>query len=458
LGDNEPWLSGIADTLRRSRAGLITDQGRVPWRELVERAQEVAADLPPSPHGLVVPPDGGPQSLVAMLAAGLAEPAPSWLLGDPDRWGAGRPVDCAALAVAGPHTAPPPEVDGATYATAVPAATGQAKLLYGRPGALRDTVRLYTEGMPEYADAELFASCEPMDVAATFHLVVLPAVVLGRDLMPFRPRQWRAAAEAFDGRSAVCLSTPAHALLGARVASAGQDHSRVSFVPAGGGLTAERAERVAAGFAGCSFLAVFTTPETGVLTVTREVREDGAVGTPLPGKRVWLREVDETGVGTMWAEGPDTMIAATGGPLPRTADGAVGSGDLAHVDPVGGFVLDGRVDDLVQVDGVSIHPADVVAALRDIRGVVDASMSVDRSGPTDRVTVEAVGDVTEDQVRRRLAALAVALVPHEVVCHPVGGAGPRRTREGAAVSPAPAQAVDRPVGARHPQRRRGRVR
>lgn len=118
MGDNEPWASRIADTSDRSRTGLITDQGRVPWRELLDRARHIAAELPPFPHGVVVAPDRGPDSVVALLPAGLARPAPRWLIGDPARWGgAGGPIGGSALSAAGAHAEPPPEVEGATYAT-----------------------------------------------------------------------------------------------------------------------------------------------------------------------------------------------------------------------------------------------------------------------------------------------------------------------------------------------------
>ncbi|GAA1216980.1 AMP-binding protein [Prauserella alba] len=427
MGNNEPWLSRIVDSLDRSRAGLLTEHGRLPWPELVARARRTAAELSELPRGVVLAPDSGPGALVAVLAAGLAEPARSWVIGDPVQWGSAPASPTAAPVSAHPRATPPPDVDGVTYATATSGTTGQPRLLFGRPETLADTVDLYVTGIPEYAEAELFAACTASefatDLATVLHRIVLPAVVLGRDLMLFRPHQWHAAAAALDGRPAVCLTPPPLALLGSRAASARHNYSGVRFVPEGGGLTTERAERVAAGFAGCSFLTLFGTTETGVLTVTREVRDDDYIGEPLPGKPVWLSDPGDDGernhgVGTMWTAGPDTRIATTDGLLSRSAEGAVGSGYLARPGADGGFVLAGKADERVDVDGVSIDPGDLLASLRDIRGLVDASVSVDRSGPAGRITIVAVGDVTEGQIRRRLAARTAALVPHEVVCHP----------------------------------------
>jgi len=451
VGDVEPWLSRARDTLRRSDSGLVTERGRTPWRDLLAAAERVAADLPPSRHGWVVPADGAERSVVGLLAVGLARPAPRWVLGDPTRWAASAPVpapstvDTGASSVPGPagagpgsHSvpgsaegsylvpagsaaAPPAGVDGPTYATATSGTTGAPKLLFGRPDSLVDAVRLYAHGMPEYAAAEVFAACSSIDFAAGFYMVVAPAIVLGRDLVLFRPSRWDLAADELAGRPGVCLAAASLAAAGARTVRPGRRYRDTRFVPAGGGLTANRAERITAGFAGCGFLTMLGSTETGLLTVDREVRQDGHVGWPLPGKPVWLNDIGPDGVGTLWTRGPDTRFAATGGELLTGPAGAVSTGDLAHRHPDGGFVLDGRADQLVKVDGVSVYPRQIVGAVRAIPGVVDASVSVDRSAAVDRITVVAVGEVTEEQVRQACAELPTPLVPHRVRRRPADG-------------------------------------
>ncbi len=427
MGDVEPWLSQARDTLRRNDSGLVTERGRTPWRDLLAAAERVAADLPPAPHGWVVPADGTERSVVGLLAVGLARPAPRWVLGDPARW-AVAPPSTVDLVPAGPAAAPPVGVDGPTYATATSGTTGAPKLLFGRPEALVDAVRLYAAGMPEYAAAEVFAACSSIDFAAGFYMIVAPALVLGRDLVLFRPSRWDLAADELAGRPGVCLAAASLAAAGARTVAPGRRYRDTWFVPAGGGLTTERAERITAGFTGCGFLTMLGSTETGLLTVDREVRQDGHVGWPLPGKPVWLRDLGPDGVGTLWTKGPDTRFAATGGELLTGPDGAVSTGDLAHHHADGGFVLDGRADQLVKVDGVSVYPRQIVGAVRAIPGVVDATVSVDRSAAVDRITVVAVGEagaVTEEQVRRACAVLPTPLVPHRVHC---------RTADGSAVS------------------------
>ncbi|WP_329061010.1 class I adenylate-forming enzyme family protein [Amycolatopsis sp. NBC_01480] len=413
MGEPQPWLSGAAEALATTRAGLLTEHGRYGWPELLAQARVLAADLPPAPHGWVVPSDGSVRSVIGLLAVGLADPAPRWVLGDPGRWGAGPALD-ETLWPAAASCVPPDPVQGPSYATATSGTTGEPRLLFGAPAALPEAVRLYTDGMPEYAGAEVFAACSALDFAAAFYMTVIPAVLLARDLVLFAPHRWDLAAGALDGRAGICLAAPVLAALGGRAAGGG-DYRGLSVVPAGGGLTAGRAERISAGFTGCSFLSMLGSTETGLLTVGREVREDGHVGSPLPGKPVWLTDIGGDGVGTLWTKGPDTRLAASDGRLLRDSDGAVSTGDLAHLDAAGtGYFLDGRSDDLIKVDGVSVYPNSVAAAVRALPGVLDAAVSVDRDGPADRIVVKVVGETTEDRVRATCGALPQPVVPHRV--------------------------------------------
>ena len=419
MGDGGPWLTDPDDAARSADDGVVTERGRTSWHALFGRARELAGRLPVAPHGWVVPTDRAERTVMGLLVVGLAEPAPSWVLGDPTLWATDAADGFAGLLFpAGPQAAPPPGTPCPTYATATSGSTGAARLLFGDPAGLAAAARLYAAGLPEFAAADVFATCSPLDFAAAFYLMLLPAVFLRRDLVLFRPSRWHLAAGELHGRPGVCLAPPALQVLGARSAVAGGDYRRTSFVPAGGGLTVRRAERVADGFPGCGFLTMLGSTETGLLTVTREVRDDGYVGFPLPGKPVWLENAGPDGVGTMWTRGPDTRGAATGGGLLTRPDGAVSTGDLAHRTPSGGYVVDGRLVDLLKVDGVSVYPNQIMTALRRLPGVEDTTVAVDRTGALDRLVVVVVGTVDEEQVRRACAALPQPVTPHRVVCRP----------------------------------------
>ncbi|MEV4494171.1 AMP-binding protein [Micromonospora arborensis] len=416
VGNDAPWLRPTVELLARSDRGVIDEHGRVPWRDIVGQATDLAAELIRTPpHGWVVPADCSVRSLVGLVATGLATPAPRWVLGDPARWGTGRTVRDLVWE-AGAQSAPPTEVDGPTYATATSGSTGEPRLLFGRPHALPDAVRLYTQGMPEYERAEVFAACSSLDFAAAFYVVMLPALLLGRDLLLFRPHQWRLAARHLADRPGICLAAPALATMAAGAAPTGARYDRTSFVPAGGGLTPERARRISAGLPGCRFLTMLGSTETGLLTVRRAVDATNNVGTPLPGKQVWLEDIGPDGVGMLWTRGPDTRFAAVGGRTRARPDGAVSAGDLVRPAPDGtGYLLEGRVDELIKVDGVTVYPATVTAAVRALPGVTDARVSVDRTGPVDRITVLAVGDVGEEQIRLACAELPSPVVPAQVL-------------------------------------------
>ncbi|GAT69281.1 acyl-CoA synthase [Planomonospora sphaerica] len=417
MGDFGAWLKAAEPALRTSAAAVVTERGRFTWSSLVDRARTLAAGLPPAPYGWVIPPGGGEHTVVGLLALGLMDRSPRWVLGDPATWSAPGPgtTGGAEPVPAGPQAAPPPHVDGPTYATATSGTTGRPKLLFGRPHSMAEAVELYVGGMPEYASAEVFATCSAIDFAAAFYMVVAPAMWLGRDLVLFRPSRWQTAVPELAGRPGICLVPPAIAVLGARTAAARRTFRGTCFVPAGGGLTPGRAERITEGFPASTFLTMLGSTETGLLTVSREVRDDGHVGRPLPGKPVWLEDAGPDGVGTLWTRGPDTRFAVTGGRLTARRDGSVSTGDLARRSGDGGYVLEGRADDLVKVDGVSVYPREITAAVRALEGVVDASVSVDRSGPLDRITVVAVGDVTEAQVRDACLRLPTPVTPHRVV-------------------------------------------
>ena len=106
----------------------------------------------------------------------------------------------------------------------------------------------------------------------------------------------------------------------------------------------------------------------------------GAVGRPLPGVEVSLRDVDGGEVedddpGEVFVRGANLFVGywpdGAGGP---DDEGWFGTGDLAYADDDGDLHLVGRTTDLVIVNGFNVYPAEVERVLRGLDGVGEAAV------------------------------------------------------------------------------------
>ncbi len=113
-------------------------------------------------------------------------------------------------------------------------------------------------------------------------------------------------------------------------------------------------------------------------------RKPGAVGPPLPGVSVRIRD------------GKSGQVALDGNPgilevkspglfsgyweMPKktqdefTADGYFKTGDVARFDDDGFVVIDGRAKDLVITGGVNVYPKEIEDVIRQVKGVEDAAV------------------------------------------------------------------------------------
>ncbi len=106
-----------------------------------------------------------------------------------------------------------------------------------------------------------------------------------------------------------------------------------------------------------------TSPEDGPAA--------GSVGAPLPGIELRIHEPDASGVGEVWARGPNVMLgywkAGSGEPevdrdLTRSAlvDGWLRTGDLGKLDEDGRLTLVGREKDvIIDTDGKNAYPDEI---------------------------------------------------------------------------------------------------
>ncbi|MCC7273895.1 MAG: long-chain fatty acid--CoA ligase [Alphaproteobacteria bacterium] len=128
---------------------------------------------------------------------------------------------------------------------------------------------------------------------------------------------------------------------------------------------------------------MYGTNESGILAFAAPPdirRHPGTVGRPPPGMRAFA--VDDDGrplpageVGRLrFADGPFPAgyLGATDGGSSRFAPGWFEPGDIGLVDADGYVFLKGRIDDVVNVGGRKILPADIEVCLRTHPAVVDA--------------------------------------------------------------------------------------
>ena len=114
-------------------------------------------------------------------------------------------------------------------------------------------------------------------------------------------------------------------------------------------------------------------------------RVGASAGVPVPGLSVRLVD-PATGVdvvagreGEVWVSGPNVMAGGYHNLPEETAavlrDGWYRTGDLARRDEYGYLTITGRLQDLIVVDGDSVHPTRIEAVLREVPGVADVAVS-----------------------------------------------------------------------------------
>jgi acyl-coenzyme A synthetase/AMP-(fatty) acid ligase len=135
---------------------------------------------------------------------------------------------------------------------------------------------------------------------------------------------------------------------------------------------------------------------------------------------VWLRDIDERGVGTLAAAGPDcARYLWRPGTEPVPNAGYVTGTDYARFDAEGRLCLEGRVDGGEKLKGVLDYPRSVERHLLALDGVSDARVLV-RRGPSglEHLVAKVIGRVDEASVRRHCEALAEIERPSRVECVP----------------------------------------
>jgi acyl-coenzyme A synthetase/AMP-(fatty) acid ligase len=299
--------------------------------------------------------------------------------------------------------------------------TGRAKFAVGYADALELVALHYDRAIYQplfpTGRVDVMATCLPLYFSAAFFMVVLPSLMLCRDLLIFPAHDWRGLQERALDENLFVLSVPAVAAVAA-AATPAVDFSRVALFLGAGYISAPRARTIRDGFQGVRLANIYGTAETGAISVDTDPGAGAHVGRPISGKAVWLRNADDRGIGVIATAGPDCCFSywRPGEPIERTVDLVTGT-DFGHFDANGRLYLDGRVDGGEKLFGVTIYPRQIERHLLGLDGVTDVRVSVSRhASGRDQLLARVVGDVDESDVRAHCASLPASQRPARVEC------------------------------------------
>lgn len=396
------------------------------WDDLLALGRERAAVVDPR-HAHVVDPAAGLAALASLLA--VATVPDSTLL-----WAAP-----AALGV--PHRQLAPALSEVTrpavgetgrplWGLCTSGSTGAPKVAIGHAdlwelialhyhAAVIDQAAVldpsWSGRLPE-REPPVLATCLPLQFSAAFFMTVLPSLYLRRDLVVFPADDWSPVVELARTRHVFVLSVPALAAAACLGMAEPVDMRKVTLVLGGGHLSAARVRSIRERFTGVSVANIYGTAETGAIALDRDPGHNEHVGHPIPGKAVWLRDVDAKGVGTLATAGPDCCrYVWRPGEAPVPNPGYVASTDYARFDDAGRLCLEGRVDGGEKLRGVLVYPRSVERHLLALDGVADARVLVHRTDSgLEYLLARVVGSATEAAIREHCAALPHAEQPARV--------------------------------------------
>jgi acyl-coenzyme A synthetase/AMP-(fatty) acid ligase len=277
---------------------------------------------------------------------------------------------------------------------------------------------LYGLAFPDGREIRTLATCLPLDYAAAFMMVVVPALMCGHSLVAFQPHRWLTLHAMASREPVACIAVPS--LLAAAAVSTLEpiDMRNLALMTTAGYLSRSRIEAIGKAFKGARLLTSYGATETGVMTI--DPSPDGEhfhVGRPIAGKPVWLVDVDAHGVGKIATAGPDCREFYWQGERPlRNGDGSVIATDYGHFDKAGHLYLDGRIDGGAKLHGITVYPRALERHVLAMPGVVDARAIIVNSATIDRLELLVVGSVDVAAVQEFCGQLPEIYRPAVVHC------------------------------------------
>ena len=413
----EPLTTSSSSGTARER-GVTLGTDFMSWQRLREQGAERARHLKPG-AAYVADPCAGFESFVSLFAICMTENATLFWARSGDLPFPTVPIAPALYMSSEPQLVIPRRP---RFATLTSGSSGQAKIPMGYGDLLELVALQYDQAMyqrifPGDPSLRGLATCLPLEYAAAFMMVVLPAMFTWQDLLIFPPHRWDLLLSRSRDASVVCIAVPA--LLAAAAASVASkvEAKQIAVICTAGYLARSRIESMQSKIAGIRLLTSYGASETGVMTL--DENPDGTkfhVGRPIYGKPVWLIDVDGNGTGKIATAGPDCRdcyYARGSAELPLNC--ASGSTDLGHFDESGNLYLDGRLDGGSKLRGITLYPKIIERHLLSHPRVVDARVTLNESG-LGYVEALVIGSATQQEIQAHCADLPENSRPTRIEC------------------------------------------
>jgi|JI102314A1RNA_FD_contig_31_3194423_length_6560_multi_5_in_0_out_0_2 acyl-coenzyme A synthetase/AMP-(fatty) acid ligase len=419
------WIDGPHGCAAPEKRGVHINGQFASWASLAGRASTISQTLVPGAL-YVVDPSVGHDAFAALLAVAMT--SNTTLV-----WGKPHTIPLRLTPTApGLFVSQDTPLDGPLrprYATATSGTSGAAKIpvAYGEQlelVALQYDLALYQRALPGDAPVQVLATCLPLEYAAVFMMLIVPAMFMAHDLVLFPSYRWDVLHGIAARQRVACLAVPA--LVTAAHAGTPQtiEMQNCAFIFTAGYLSRARGALIRGKFRGATLLGSYGASETGVMTIDPEPDAHAHVGRAIAGKPIWIAQPDENGIGRVSTTGPDCrdFYLQLAGRI-RDEQGAVSSTDYGHLDADCNLYLDGRIDGGSKLHGLTIYPRQIERHILLLPGVEDVRVQLGSSEGSERLEARIVGTVLPDAVREHCRSLPDSCRPTVLECVPEQVAG-----------------------------------
>lgn len=404
---------------RRHSAGLTIGGLFTPWLDLYRQAQKRRASLDPKAT-YFIDPAAGLESFVSLLAVLDLDCAVA-LWATPEE----EEVDGAALAPALYRARASIDSDRPLWGVKTSGTTGKSKMVLSHSDQLEAIALLYERSIFEdrlgVDRTASLATALPLQYSASFFMMVIPAMLLPRDLLVYNNFDWGPLLTQLRRRPFLCLSVPSAAQAGSLAMTRQQHSAGLHLLLGGGAITGARLDALRIALPDAAISNIYGTAETGALAIDVAPGHNAHVGAPIQGKAVWLENGDSDGVGTIASVGIDCRRYLWTMSTGLHDQGAIVRGfDRGQFDAAGNLVLKGRVDDAVKLNGTLVFLNEIRAHFLALDAVVDVAAKVETDAKgIEFLNLTVIGAVDREAVAKKADQLPQGQRPRGyTVVHP----------------------------------------